>query len=227
MKTLTKILTIIIYTLIITSCLPQINNPSLQSNQQITQTAVVQVPTLANIDSVPLPTPSPLDQGVTSSTLEETTKKISIYFPIIYTKNIPVADTQKNTPAYVINFLHPELGCSYLGIAGQVFDFNGNPIEGKIIEVTGSINHIPVLLLALTGSQEKIGPGGYEIQLASAPFSSSHEIFIRIYDQDGKALSDLIPIQTYSDCNKNLIILNFTLNPHILQFRQYFPLLKK
>jgi hypothetical protein len=228
MKTTIKVLLYITCTSIITSCLSQQINPPPHSNQQITQTAIAQEPTPVIVGSTPiLPTPSPPGEGVKSSTVEGITNKISLYFPIIYTTNIPIAITQKNTPAYVINFLHPELGCSYLGVAGQVFDLNGEPIEGKIVEVTGNINHIPVLVLTLTGSQDKIGPGGYEIQLASTPFSSNQEIFIRIYDKDGKALSDLIPIQTYSDCNKNLIILNFIINPQILQFRQYFPILRR
>lgn len=151
----------------------------------------------------------------------------TIYIPFVLLSNEPPLTNQQYTPAYVINFIHPELGCSYLGIAGQVFNLQGEPISGKIVEISGKINGLSILFLSLTGTAPYIGPGGFELKIADTPIASQDSVFIKVYDVDGKSLSNSIPIQTYADCNRNLIIINFKVNPESLSHQEYIPVINK
>lgn len=122
----------------------------------------------------------------------------------------PLYVVQPGTPTWVTNFLFPDAGCSYLGIAGQVFDINGQPVQGLIVEVSGELDGNDVLQLVLTGSSTKLGPGGYEIRLAERAIASQGTLFVQIYDLGGVPLSQAIAIDTRSECDANQILLNFT-----------------
>ncbi len=197
-----------------------------------TNSQVQQQPINTPLITEPLPaTPTIIREPVSTETApnyqdtnEQQVGKGIIFLPFVVLSNQPQLSTQQNTPAYVINFIHPEQGCSYLGIAGQVFDLIGNPVSGKIIEISGKINNLPILLLGLTGSAPAIGPGGFELKIADTPFDSQDSIFIQIFDIDGKPLSAIIPIRTYADCSRNLIIINFKVNPEGLVQRDFIPI---
>ena len=65
--------------------------------------------------------------------------------------------------------------------------------------------------IGLTGVPEAdiYGPGGYEIKIADKAFDSENTLFIQIFDIQGNNMSNAMPFRTYSDCGKNLIIVNF------------------
>ena len=110
---------------------------------------------------------------------------------------------------YTTNFLYPESGCSWMGIAGQVFDQNGAPLNNMVISVKGILDGKAVDLLALTGMAPDYGPGGYEIKLADKVIASKGGLTIIVYDLQGKQLSDAVKLDTFNDCSQNLIITNF------------------
>jgi len=139
----------------------------------------------------------------------------------------PVVYPQAGTPSYLINYLHPEAGCNWLGVVGQIFDLNGKPVIGKIIEINGKFDGTEILGLGLTGSANYLGPGGYEIKLADAPKSSTSPLRIQVFNSEGTPLSDPLSFSTYNDCNKNLIIINFLLFAQPLKYRQFFPIIGK
>lgn len=120
-------------------------------------------------------------------------------------------DVQSNSPVYMQNFAHPELGCNWLGVAGQVFDKNGKPVENLVVVVDGTLNNQSIELLGLTSGSlaSDYGIAPYEIQIASQVVASEGALSVALYDLNGNALSLPVTFNTYSDCTKNLVIVNF------------------
>ena len=135
----------------------------------------------------------------------------------------PLYVVQPGTPARVTNFLAPDAGCSYLGIAGQVFDIAGLPVEGLILEVSGELDGKQLLQLVLSGSSIKLGPGGYEIKLADRAMASQGTLTIQVFDLAGLALSEPIVFDTLEACDANQILLNFTATKIEYDEILYFP----
>ncbi len=118
---------------------------------------------------------------------------------------------QVEAPVYIKNFAHIDAGCDWLGVAGQVFDANGDPVLNLVLVAAGILNGKTINLTAVTGIPEAdvYGPGGYEIQLAGEALASSQSLSIQVYDLQGNALSEAYVFDTYADCTRNLAIINF------------------
>lgn len=127
---------------------------------------------------------------------------------------------QPGAPVYVGNFLFPESGCDWSGVAGQVFGDDGVPVEDLVVEVSGEIQGEPVVFLAITGSEANIGPGGFVIPLSDMPLETDGSLSIQLLDLAGLSQSESIPIRTFSACERNLAIINFvetsTMHRHFL-----------
>lgn len=118
--------------------------------------------------------------------------------------------TQSGTPLGMGNFLHPAFSCNWMGVAGQVFDIEGQPKTGYVVQVGGDLEGSNILLLAMTGGNTAVGVGGYEIVLTDHIVASDQKLWIQLFNLEGKSLSDKIRFDTYDDCDKNLIIINLT-----------------
>ncbi|MCC6148054.1 MAG: hypothetical protein IT308_10860 [Anaerolineaceae bacterium] len=116
---------------------------------------------------------------------------------------------QPSTPAYLQNFSHPEAGCNWMGVAGQVFNRAGGPILNMVVVVEGIINNAPVEGIGLTGLNNAYGPGGYEIQLGSGVAGSLNSVSITLYDLAGVPMTNPFSFSTFADCSRNLIVINF------------------
>lgn len=117
-------------------------------------------------------------------------------------------------PHYLANFTHPDLGCDWLGIAGQVFDKDGLVQKDIIIKAGGQLNGEPIIEemtmpLAEPDFDLAYGPGGYELTLANGPVDSDSALWIQLFSLEGDPLSEQIFLDTYDDCQKNLILMNF------------------
>lgn len=108
---------------------------------------------------------------------------------------------QAGSPFYLPNFTHPEAGCEWMGIAGQVFDLDGTEIQGLILR-SGEFS-------ARTGDAIAYGPGGFEMQISNEPVNSTGKYHIQVFDANGLPLSNQIIFDTYKDCEKNLVLFNF------------------
>jgi len=115
---------------------------------------------------------------------------------------------QADTPVGMPNWAHADLACNWMGVAGQVFNLQGDPEVNLVIEADGMLEGEPVIGLALTGLESVYGPGGYEIQLSDHPVATKNEIWLQVKDQSGEKLSYPIYVETFNDCNQNLILLN-------------------
>jgi hypothetical protein len=114
---------------------------------------------------------------------------------------------QSGSPIWLQSFSHA--GCDWMGVGGQVFDAKGNPIQALLLHVSGSIGGQPVDLLGITGGAIAYGPGGYEITIARSVIESKGSLWIEVWDLNDKVLSDPIPINTFADCSRNLVLINF------------------
>ena len=138
-----------------------------------------------------------------SIALPHSMTKSGLFMPV--PKYIP----QPNNPAYTANFAHPDTQCSWIGVAGQVFDLKQNPQTSVVVQLKGTMNGTPITELGMSGTATIYGPSGYEILLGSQPFDSKNQLTVQLLDSKGKPLSGAIPINTYKDCQKNLILVNF------------------
>ena len=114
---------------------------------------------------------------------------------------------------YKKNFAHPDKGCNWMGVAGQVLDSSGNPIKNLVVIAEGVLQGKDLLQVDITGLHDAYGPGGYEIELGSSAVATTNMIYITIYDLDGNVLSSPVSIATRADCNQNVLILNFQQSP--------------
>jgi len=117
---------------------------------------------------------------------------------------------QEGSPFYLANFAHPAKGCSWTGVAGQVFDEQSQIIK----DLTVLIGKIAATekdheWYSMTGTATAYGDGGYEIQVMEAPRNTTQAYWIQIVGESGESLSDRIYFDTFEDCQKNLILINF------------------
>ena len=103
----------------------------------------------------------------------------------------------------------PTRGCAWMGVAGRVFDIKNRPVKGIRVALTGWLPGHTVSLLSLTGTALQYGPSGYEFTLADAPDATSGQLKIQLMDQSDLPLSDFVVLDTYIECEKNLILVDF------------------
>ncbi|MBS1249712.1 MAG: hypothetical protein MAG431_01294 [Chloroflexi bacterium] len=162
----------------------------------------------------PLPTNTPLPTGTPTPT--ETPSP-----PTATTEPSPTIaeaeqsfQVQEGSPAYINNFAHADAGCQWLGVAGLLFDINGEPITDSsvVIEVGGVLDGEEISYLTLSGlaSGAPYGEGGYEIVLGDTPIASSESLWIQLKTPSAElALSEKIYFDTFEDCQKNLVLITF------------------
>ncbi len=117
-------------------------------------------------------------------------------------------EVQAGVPAYLSNIAYPDLGCSWLGVAGQVFDQKDTPIVNLGVSLTGTLGDTEIDELVLSGSAQLYGESGFEFTLAEMPIASSGTLSLQLLGDDGQALSDPIIFDTTEDCDQNLVLIN-------------------
>lgn len=180
------------------------------------QTVTPNSPGVTLTQAIPTETPQP---GLTGTPEFTPTAKVSptpteyipeeTPTPTIPPTPKPPYSLQPGSPNWTTNFAHPEQGCNWLGIAGQVFDVHGDTVDNLLIEAGGTLDGKNVSALVISGLVPVYGPGGYEIVLADHLISSTQTIWIKVKDLAGKDLSDQVFIDTYADCERGLVVINF------------------
>lgn len=131
---------------------------------------------------------------------------------------------QVGSPAWLGNFVEPDAGCNWMGVAGQVFGQDGVPVKGLIVEVSGELNgQVIGPLVSMTGSMPALGPGGYLIKIADGVADTSNAFSIQIYDLNGVPQSRRYSFDTFASCEQNLGMINFVETQEIL-FSLFMPL---
>ena len=163
--------------------LPSIWTPTPTLPPTITATAA---PPTATVTATPTETPPPPDTPVASA------------YPY----------QLRGEPAVLAgSVIHPEEGCK-LWVAGQAFDMKGAPVIGLTVQMGGFLDK-QVYLLSLTGTALQYGPGGYEFTLAEQAVASKGAVWVQLLDQSGYPVSPRVSFDTFAECDKNLILVNF------------------
>lgn len=118
-------------------------------------------------------------------------------------------DIQLGSPKFMQAFTQLDKGCNWMGVAGQVFDSQSNPLVNVTVLVTGKLNGQTLNGVGLSGVARAYGPGGYEIKLADKAVDSQAALTIQVMDEQWQPLSAPVVFDTSSDCQKNLILVNF------------------
>jgi hypothetical protein len=116
---------------------------------------------------------------------------------------------QEGNPAYMANFANPDEGCDWMGIAGQVFDEDGDEIPDLVLVAGNALDENGTELSSLTGTAQAYGPGGYEIKLSDTALDTSQVFWVEVRNAEGLALSERVFFDTFAVCEKNLILVNF------------------
>lgn len=140
------------------------------------------------------------------------TSTLPAYPPLEPTPNPlvdPIFTLQPGGPFYLPNFNHPDDGCNWLGVAGQVFDDEELEILNLSVIAGNRLDGEDHNLAATTGQAAAYGLGGYEIKLSSQPVNTSNLFWVQVLDTEGQPLSQRIYFETVEDCEQNLVLVNF------------------
>lgn len=95
-------------------------------------------------------------------------------------------------------------GCNYMGVSGRVFDADGDGVNGLIMRIEGPTGAIDTFTDTINDQD-----GSYEAQLAAAPAATTGEWLVQVLSDSGDVLSEEIVFDTFAECNRNLILINF------------------
>lgn len=142
------------------------------------------------------PSPTPTDTPTPGPSATAT----ATFSPFPFTKDL-------RSPQYLQNFANTA-GCNWMGVAGEVFDLEGNPVApGQyVVHIwDGGVDQ-----RAVVGDAPAYGPSGYEQFLFDAPRVQDHNI--QLETSNGTAVSQVYRIQTRASCNQNLVYFTFVQN---------------
>lgn len=164
-----------------------------------------------DVAATPQPTQTQVPATATSETVEteEATATPEEPTPEPTLETTEQYIVQEGTPTYLSNFANPDEGCDWMGVAGQVFDEEGNEVLDLVIVVGSTLEEIAGELSSQTGTALSYGPGGYEIKLTDTSLDTSETFWIEVRNTYGSTLSERIYFDTFADCEKNLILINF------------------
>jgi hypothetical protein len=153
-------------------------------------------PTLPPPTPTKTPTPTPTDTPTPGPSPTATSTRSA--FP--FTKDLV-------SPQYLQNYAN-SAGCNWLGLAGEVFDINGNPVAHGSYRV--HVWDSGVDARVTVGDSQAYGPSGYEQFLFDAPRVQEHNV--QLETANGTAVSQVFRVQTRASCNQNLLYFVFTQN---------------
>jgi hypothetical protein len=107
-----------------------------------------------------------------------------------------------NQVQYLANFANTA-GCAWQGIGGQVFDVNGNPLDGIQVAVYNqSFNQI-----TQSGTNSFYGAGGWEVTVGTA--AAPQQFIVELRSQLGVTISNPVNVSFPGDCGQNVAVVNF------------------
>ena len=116
---------------------------------------------------------------------------------------------QSDPQAISINLYDASRGCGWMGVAGRVVDEQNRPVTGIRVWLRGTLDGKRVDMTSLTGTAAQYGPSGYEFTIANQPLESRGSLSVRLLDQANLPLSERVVFDTFADCEKNLILIDF------------------
>jgi hypothetical protein len=175
----------------------------------INEVNTLQTPTAINL--------IPLGNTLAPSATATKTKVAAISATPTLTSTIAPSPTLELLPFILIGepetmssaLIRPGLGCEWLIIAGQVWDLQDAPLRGLTLHLYGELAGYTIDRFEQTGSAPDYGQSGYEFTLENLVVDSQDSLFIQLIDANGIPLSHPYAIETFNDCQQNLILVNF------------------
>ena len=156
-----------------------------------------------------LETPTPAQPSQTQEVGQPTNTPVLVTPSATASEGMPFV-LHPGDPVAINNIGHQELGCNWMGVAGRAFDLSGAPIEqGLFVQLVGTLNGEEIEMLGMLGMVATYGPGSYEFVLGETPIDSTQQLYVQLFDQAMLPLSEQIYFDTFADCDKNLILINF------------------
>ncbi len=121
------------------------------------------------------------------------------------------ADTPQAIESTLIAHLQGA-GCNWQGVGGSILDANNSDIVGMVIRLVGTYNGKSVNMTTVSGISPDYGKSGYEFMLGSTPIASQDLLYLQLLDQAGLPLSENIYLDTFKNCEKNLVLVRFKKN---------------
>jgi len=170
------------------------------------------------LEILPSHTPILIPTGTTTLTPDLPTSTVTLppmpteaVITIMAPTNPPEGDLlfnpQTGTPVYTA---HPN-GCDGIYFAGNVIDTEGNPLAGMLVIAAGTLGDTPLEVEpSLSGLNPEFSPSGWQIKLSETLLDSSETVYIALYSlESAEPVSELIYVNTYNDCDRNMIMVNF------------------
>lgn len=154
-------------------------------------------------------------EGISTSTPELPRQGITIIPQQTATQEATVAGgypfvLQGDPTGMKSTLFKPNSDCSWLGVAGNVYDLQGRPVQGIIVQLGGSYNYQKLdVKFTLTGLARAYGESGYEFTIADVIVATNHSLWVQLVDQAAIPLSEKVYFDTYADCSRNVILINF------------------
>lgn len=185
-------------------------------NQPPTPTITQIQPPSTWTPTLPGPSETPTVTLLPTITLPATPTLVSLITPSITPTptRTPKAQFSHIESAISSTVFFPDLGCNWQGIAGKVVDADNTELYGLIVFVTGFYNGKTLdFPPGISGNFPSYGRSGFIFELGTVPIESKDLVFIQLFGQDGQPKSERIPLDTYNDCNRNLVLIQFKKNP--------------
>ncbi|MBZ0275961.1 MAG: hypothetical protein K8I60_07450 [Anaerolineae bacterium] len=113
-------------------------------------------------------------------------------------------ELRDNQVIFTENFQNrASVGCAWQGIAGQVSDENGSPLNGLRVHVFG----VDIDRTVTSGDNTLIGASGWEVPVDTKINSNTYQV--ELMTQVGTVVSQRITVTFPQDCGKNLALVNF------------------
>jgi hypothetical protein len=98
-----------------------------------------------------------------------------------------------------------------MGVGGQVSNLSGRPVTGINVQMYGVADGNSMNVITLTGTAQKYGEAGFEFTISEEKVFASKGVFwIQLIDQQRNPLSKRVVFDTFDDCSRNLVVINFT-----------------
>jgi hypothetical protein len=120
----------------------------------------------------------------------------------------PPFSLQPGSPVLTPNIAN-DLACDWMGVGGQAFSMDGEPITDLGVHLEGEIGGAQVELDSLTGSAPDLGPAGYVFNVSDHPIASDETLWVQLNDASGVPLSDPVYLTTSDSCDENMVLVNW------------------
>jgi hypothetical protein len=115
---------------------------------------------------------------------------------------------QIGTPVYSA---HPN-GCDGIYLVGNVIDINSSPLVHITVDAGGSLGGNTIdPEPSDSGSHPEFSASGWQIKISDTLIDSTNSVYVALYTVvSDDPVSDLVFVDTFNDCEKNMIMVNFT-----------------